>query len=61
MKGAPKRVLLIKLRAIGDVVLATPALAEARRAWPEAEIDFLTEPASRQVLEGNPDVSEVLL
>ncbi len=61
MKDAPKRVLLIKLRAIGDVVLATPALAEARRAWPEAEIDFLTEPPSRQVLEGNPDVSEVLV
>lgn len=61
MKAAPKRVLLIKLRAIGDVVLATPALAEARCAWPEAEIDFLTEPACRQVLEGNPDVSEVLL
>jgi len=61
MRVEPKRILLIKLRAIGDVVLATPALAEARRAFPEAEIDFLTEPPSRQVLEGNKDVSEVLL
>lgn len=61
MRGAPQRILLIKLRAIGDVVLATPALAEARRAFPEARIDFLTEPPSRQVLEGNIDVDEVLL
>ncbi|MCR4437615.1 MAG: glycosyltransferase family 9 protein [bacterium] len=53
--------MLIKLRAIGDVVLATPALAEARRAFPRGQIDFLTEPPSRQVLEGNPDVDELLL
>ncbi|MDZ7386405.1 MAG: glycosyltransferase family 9 protein [candidate division KSB1 bacterium] len=57
----PRRVLLIKLRAIGDVVLATPALAEARKAFPTAQIDFLTEPPSRQVLEGNPHVDHVLL
>ncbi len=61
LNSKPRRILLIKLRAIGDVVLATPALAECRKAFPAAQIDFLTEPPSRQVLEGNPHVDHVLL
>ncbi len=50
------RILVIKLRAIGDVVLATAVLPNLRKAFPEAEIHFLTEKPSLPVLEGNPFV-----
>jgi lipopolysaccharide heptosyltransferase II len=49
-----KRILVIKLRAIGDVVLSTAVLSNLRAAFPEAHIDFLTETPSKEVIEGNP-------
>jgi ADP-heptose:LPS heptosyltransferase len=57
-KGLPavSRILVIKLRAIGDVVLATAVLPNLRKAFPGAEIHFLTEKPSMPVLDGNPFV-----
>ncbi len=55
------RILLIKLRAIGDVLLSTAVIPGLRAAYPAASIDFLTEKFCAGVLEGNPDLSEVLL
>src|SRR4051794_14969839 len=37
----PRRVLIIKPCCFGDVLMATPALAAVRRAWPQAQIDWL--------------------
>lgn len=56
-----KRILVIKLRAIGDVVLSTGVLENLRLAYPKARIDVLTEPPSAPVLEGNPFVDRVLV
>src|SRR5258705_7662126 len=38
-----RKVLLIRLRSIGDTVLATPSLHALRRFLPGAEIDILLE------------------
>ncbi len=54
-------ILVIKLRAIGDVLLSTVVLRSLRTAYPHARIDFLAEAASREVIEGNPDVSSALV
>ena len=59
--NSPKRILVIMLRRIGDVLLTTPALHALRKRYPDATIDFLTEPPCNEVLAGNPDVSEVLV
>lgn len=56
-----KRILVIKLRAIGDVLLSTIVLKDLRHHFPAAQIDFLTEPPSREVLEGNPSVNDLLI
>lgn len=55
------RILVIKLRAIGDVLLSTGVLEPLRSAFPEAQIDFLTERPSKDVLEGNPYLNNVLV
>ncbi|HKS29117.1 MAG TPA: glycosyltransferase family 9 protein [Pyrinomonadaceae bacterium] len=55
-----RKVLLVRLRSIGDTVLATPALHALRRFLPEAEIDILLEDWVAPVLEGFPDVSRVI-
>jgi lipopolysaccharide heptosyltransferase II len=56
-----KKILVIKLRAIGDVLLSTIVLKNLRRHFPDAQIDFLTEPASREVLGGNTSVDNVVI
>src|ERR1051326_478899 len=54
-----RKILVIKLRAIGDVLLSTAVVKNLRTAFPEARIVFLTEGVSRQVVEGNPNLDSV--
>lgn len=56
----PQRILVIKLRAIGDVVMATPVVENLRRAFPGATIDFLTEKACAPVVTGHPAIHQVI-
>jgi ADP-heptose:LPS heptosyltransferase len=56
-----KKILVIKLRAIGDVLLSTPVLKNLRHNFKDAEIDFLTEPPSREIIEGNPFVDDLII
>ena len=54
-------VLVIKLRYIGDVLLATPVLQSLRAAWPEARVTVLVNRGTEGVLARNPHVDEVLI
>jgi lipopolysaccharide heptosyltransferase II len=56
-----RRILIIKLRAVGDVVLSTIVIDNLRRAFPGARIDFLTEEASQQVVSGHPQLDQVVV
>ncbi|QQS32379.1 MAG: glycosyltransferase family 9 protein [Acidobacteriota bacterium] len=47
-----KRILVVRLRSIGDTVLATPSLIALRRHFPQAEIDILLEDWVAPVLDG---------
>jgi heptosyltransferase-3 len=45
-----EKILIIKLRGIGDVVLSTIVFDSIRKEFPNAEIDYLTEKPSNQFL-----------
>ena len=47
-----RRILVVKLRSIGDTVLSTPSLIALRRHAPQAEIDILLEDWVAPVLDG---------
>ena len=53
--------LLIQLRRIGDVLMTTPAVRLLRESYPDADLNFLTESPSDQVLNENPNLQEILL
>ncbi len=55
-----RRILVIKPRAIGDVLLSTPVLPDLRREFPAAQIDFLVESFASPVLDGNPFINRVV-
>jgi len=54
------RILVIALRRLGDVLLATPLVRSIRRAWPEARIDVLVFADTAGILDGNPDIDGVI-
>ena len=41
----PDRILVVRLSALGDVLLATPAVRALARRFPEARVDWLVEAA----------------
>ena len=55
-----RRVLVVRLRSIGDTVLATPSLHALRRFLPGARIDLLLEDWVAPLLEGSEEVDRVL-
>ncbi|HEX3102567.1 MAG TPA: hypothetical protein VHQ01_12270, partial [Pyrinomonadaceae bacterium] len=55
-----ERVLVVKLRSIGDTVLSTPSLISLRRFLPDAQIDILLEDWVAPLLDGSDLVDNVI-
>jgi lipopolysaccharide heptosyltransferase II len=55
------KILLIRLRLIGDVVFTTPMLRALRRTFPEAHLSYLVEPPAAPVVAGNPHLDQVIV
>lgn len=47
------KILIVKLGSIGDIVHTLPALAAIRRAMPDAEVSWVAENRSAEILRGN--------
>lgn len=55
------RILLVRLRPIGDVVFTTPLLSAIRRHHPAAHLTYLVEPDAAPIVEGNPHIDELIV
>ncbi|MGH9897725.1 MAG: glycosyltransferase family 9 protein, partial [Pyrinomonadaceae bacterium] len=55
-----KKILVIRLRSIGDTVLSTPSIYALRRFLPGARIDVVLEDWVASVLEDSPDVDQII-
>jgi ADP-heptose:LPS heptosyltransferase len=55
----PQKILVIRLKGIGDVILSTPFLRALKKAFPKAEIHYLTREASAPLLQNDPLVHKV--
>ena len=53
--------LLIQLRRIGDVLMTTPSIRLLHESFANANVTFLTESPSDQVLNENPNLNEILV
>jgi lipopolysaccharide heptosyltransferase II len=55
------RILLIRLRLIGDVVFTTPLIGALRRRYPHARLEYLVEPQAAPVVANSPHLDELLV
>ncbi len=56
-----RKVLVVRLRSIGDTVLATPSLFALKRFLPNAQVDILVEDWVAPVLDSHPHVDNVIV
>ncbi|MCC9595868.1 glycosyltransferase family 9 protein [Rubrivivax sp. JA1055] len=57
--GRPPRILIVRLSAIGDVVMASGLIRSLRARWPDATIHWLVEPPAAPLLAHNPRLDGV--
>lgn len=55
------RILLVRLRLIGDVVFTTPLLRALRRHYPAARLSYVVEPAAAPVVLQSPHLDDVIV
>lgn len=55
-----KKILVIQQKMIGDVLLSSLLCDNLRLAYPEAQIDYLVNSSTAQVIENNPNISRVI-
>lgn len=54
------KILVVRYRFIGDMILTVPFLRNLRRAYPDAQIDMLVSPNSGEVIEDCPYVDNFI-
>lgn len=59
--STPRNILIVRLSAIGDVVMASPLVEAFKRTYPDARVSWLVEAGSKPVLEANTDLDEVIV
>lgn len=55
----PKKILVIRLSSIGDIILMTPLLRNLRRHFPEAQIDVVTKAVFADLLRHHPTINHL--
>ena len=56
-----RNILIIKLRYIGDVLLATPTVRAIKAARPDVRVTMMVNRGTEDVLSGNQDVDEIVV
>jgi len=54
------RILLLRLRLIGDVVFTTPAIRALARHYPDAQLTYVVETGAFPVVANNPHLADVI-
>lgn len=55
------KILLVRLREIGDVVFTTPAIRAVREQYPAAHLTYVVEPHAAPVVDRNPHIDQLIV
>ena len=56
-----KRILIIEVNWLGDVLFSTPLIRAIAEKFKGAHIACLTHPRTKEILEGNPRINEIII
>ena len=59
--AAKKRILIINVNWLGDVLFSTPFVKAVRKAYPDSHIACIVVPRCKDVIEDNPRINEVII
>ena len=59
-KAGIKRILVVRLDAIGDMLLSEPAIAAIKSSFPNARVDVIAGKRSGDILTNNPNVDKLI-
>ncbi|MFP4082067.1 MAG: glycosyltransferase family 9 protein [Candidatus Aminicenantes bacterium] len=59
--SAVKKILLIRLRRIGDIILTTPALSVLRENFPDAHLSYVVESPYQDLVRNHPDLDQTVV
>ncbi len=54
-----KKILILQTAFIGDIILSTPLIRFVRKIYPSTDIQFLTIPSSKNILDTNPFINKL--
>jgi lipopolysaccharide heptosyltransferase I len=61
MTEATKKILIIRLSAIGDVLRVLPALQVLKKNFPDSHIAWVVEETARDILKAYPDIDDIII
>ncbi len=61
MNGNPRKILIINVNWLGDVIFSTPAIRTIRQNFPEAHIACLVVRRCEEILRNNPRINELIV
>jgi ADP-heptose:LPS heptosyltransferase len=56
-----KKILILRLSAVGDVIRTLPAVKAIKKNFPSASITWMVEEPSKPLIESQPEIDEVIL
>ncbi|MEG8946550.1 lipopolysaccharide heptosyltransferase II [Rosettibacter firmus] len=59
MKDIFKKILIIRLSSLGDILLTTPVIRALKKKYPESSIDFLVKSQYSDVIKYNPYLNKI--
>jgi heptosyltransferase-2 len=60
-KARLRKLLIIRLDKIGDMVVTTPIFQAIKEAWPHIHISVLVNPVNKNIIINNPFIDDILL
>lgn len=54
-------ILVVRLSAIGDIVMSSPVAAAIKHKWPSSHLTWIVQPECEPLLRGNPNIDELIV
>ncbi len=54
------KILFVLFKTLGDVCMGTTVVRALKQKFPDSTIDFATMPQNKNILEGNPDINQII-